>query len=131
MHIKCDSQSKWKPVTSGVPWGSLDLYWDQYCLISSLITLTLGLSAPSVNLQMTLSCGAVDSLAGRDAIQRDLERVDELGYGFLVKSNKAKCKVLHLGQGNSQDQYRLGNKWIKSSTAEELRVLVDKKLDMS
>lgn len=47
--------------------------------------------------------GAVDSLEGRDAIQRDLERLEELAYGILMKS-KAKCKVLHLGQGNLQDQ---------------------------
>jgi len=66
----------------------------------------------------TKLCGVVDTLEGRDGIQRDPDRMERWACVNRMKFNKDKCKVLHLGQGNPKHKYRLGREWLERSPEE-------------
>lgn len=71
-------------------------------------------------------------LEERAATQGDLDRLEECADRDLMKVNRDKCKVLHLGRTNPLQRCWLGLDWGGSSFAEKpLGILADRELSMS
>lgn len=74
-------------------------------------------------------CGAVDTLEVRDVLHRDFATLERGNSANLMRFNKAKCKVLHLGR----DSPETPTGWVESGWEQPSRERLgcDEKLNMS
>jgi len=117
------SMSKWRLVMSGTPQRSVlgpvlfNIFMGNVVWVNRQtdreIESTLSKFADDTKLNE-----AADMLEERDAIQRDLDRLERWAHAKLMKFNKVKCKVLHLRQGNPKHRYSLAGEWFESSPEE-------------
>jgi len=125
--------SAWRPVTIGVPQGSIP----RPVLFDTFINnLNAGVECTTCKFtDDTKPGGAADSLKGQEALQRDLDRLEHWAMINGMKFNTSKWRTLHLGWMNTRHKYKLGESgWraaLQKGSLRDLGVLVSSRLSVS
>lgn len=57
--------------------------------------------------------------ASRAAIRRDLDKLQKWAHSHIMKFNREKCEVLHMGKNKPRHQYALAATQLGSNVAEK------------
>lgn len=99
------SFSEWKPVTSGIPQGSVLGPVLFILFINDLPDVIKSLC--SLFADDTKVFGPANTEEERVILQNDLNRLMQWSEEWQLKFNIEKCKVMHLGRNNSKGKYQL------------------------
>jgi len=112
-----DQLHGWRPVTNNVPQESIldPVLFNIFVNgLDDEVNCTLSKFADDTKLE-----GVADMPESRAVIQRDLNRLEKWPNRNLMKFNKEKSKVLHLGRNSPLHQYILEATQLKISLAEK------------
>jgi ribosomal protein L29 len=123
--------SQWRPVTSGVPQGSVlgpVLFVIYINDMPEVVDSSIRLFADDAKLFST-----ANSSFERTQIQSDLDRLTEWSNKWLLRFNAKKCAVVHLGYKNERRKYEMKGEpentvLAESDCEKDLGVFVDSKL---
>ena len=129
-----EETSRWQPMTSGVPQGS----------VLGPVLFTLYINDIPDRVQSLIRLFADDTKVCRDilaatdtaTLQADLDALGNWSEDWLLPFNVDKCKLMHLGKLNPKTQYTMSQKGVRCTMAEvkeekDLGVLVDDELTFS
>ena len=120
------SKSRWCPVTSGIPQGSVlgpTLFIIFVNDLPSHVKNTAKLFADDTKLYCRVPASGMVSL------QADMDALAAWSRKLLLPFNEAKCRVMHVGSRNPEIQYTLNGRLIEVADEEkDLGIVIDKEL---